>query len=62
MAKELNNELQNQKTAQEAQLTEAELDDFEITEEDLEEVTGGQKPTGFVKADYPRIFAKFIPC
>jgi hypothetical protein len=58
MAKELNKETKTQVAEEEVKVTEADLDEFEISEEELEDISGGRAPA-FVRADYPGFFAKY---
>jgi hypothetical protein len=58
MSEELNKEQLDQATTEpEVKISEDELADFEITEEEMDEVSGGRAPA-FVRADYPHFFAK----
>ena len=57
MSEELNKEQKDQKTEPEVNISEDELADFEINEEEMENVSGGMRPA-FVRADYPGFFAK----
>lgn len=58
MTNELNKELNNQEAEQDVIITEESLEGFEITEQELEDVSGGLMPA-FVRADYPGFFAKY---
>jgi hypothetical protein len=58
MAKELNKEVKTQVSEEEVKVSEADLDEFEISDEELEDVSGGMAPA-FVRADYPHFFAKY---
>jgi energy-converting hydrogenase Eha subunit F len=57
MSEELNKDQLEPKTEPEVKISEDELADFEITEEEMDDVSGGRMPA-FVRADYPHFFAK----
>ena len=58
MAKELNEQTKTQVAEEEIKISETDLDEFEISEEELEDISGGMAPA-FVRADYPGFFAKY---
>lgn len=58
MSEELSKVQLTPNTEAEVKISEDELADFEITEEEMEEVAGGMMPA-FVRHDYPHFFAKY---